>query len=91
MIQIFCGYPEFWSHKFPWKEIFMACGCRLCTKEVLLVRKCLLVLVAKLHIFAHLLYTQGVCNHLLLVPIVGGAYFQRHQLTAVLNTSFSVF
>ena len=35
--------------------------------------------------------TQGVYNRLLLVPIVGGACFQRHQLVAVFNASFSVF
>ena len=28
--------------------------------------------------------TQGVYNCLLLVPIVGGACFQRHQLAAIL-------
>ena len=36
-------------------------------------------------------FTQGVHNRLLLVPIVGGACFQRHQLAAVFNASFSVF
>ena len=35
--------------------------------------------------------TQGVYNRLLLVPIVGGACFQRHQLAAAFNASFSVF
>ena len=35
--------------------------------------------------------TQGVYNRLLLVPMVGGACFQRHQLAAVFNASFSVF
>ena len=35
--------------------------------------------------------TQGVYNCLLLVPIVGGARFQCHQLAAVFNASFSVF
>jgi hypothetical protein len=35
-------------------------------------------------------YAQGVYNRLLLVPIVGGACFQRHQLAAVFN-AFSVF
>ena len=34
---------------------------------------------------------QGVYNRLLLVPIVGGACFQRHQLAADFNASFSVF
>ena len=34
---------------------------------------------------------QGVYNQLLLVPIVGGVCFQRHQLVAVFNASFSVF
>ena len=34
---------------------------------------------------------QGVYNRLLLVPIVGGACFQRHQLAAVFNASFCVF
>ena len=34
---------------------------------------------------------QGVYNRLLLVPIVGGACFQRHQLAADFNVSFSVF
>ena len=34
---------------------------------------------------------QGVYNRLLLVPIVGGACFLRHQLAAVLNTSFGVY
>ena len=37
------------------------------------------------------IYTQGVYNCLLLVPIVGGACFQRHQLAAVFNASFGVF
>ena len=36
-------------------------------------------------------HTQGVYNRLLLVPIVGGACFQRHQLVAVFNALFSVF
>ena len=35
--------------------------------------------------------TQGVYNRLLLVPIVGGACFLRHQLAAVFNASFGVF
>ena len=35
--------------------------------------------------------TQGVYNRLLLVPIVGGACFLRHQLAAVFNVSFGVF
>ena len=34
--------------------------------------------------------TQRVYNRLLLVPIVGSACFQRHQLAAVFNASFSV-
>ena len=34
---------------------------------------------------------QGVYNRLLLVPIVGGACFLRHQLAAVFNASFGVF
>ena len=34
---------------------------------------------------------QGVYNRLLLVPIVGGACFQRHQLAAVFNAPFGVF
>ena len=34
---------------------------------------------------------QGVYNRLLLVLIVGGACFQRHQLVAVFNASFGVF
>ena len=34
---------------------------------------------------------QGVYNRLLLVLVVGGACFQRHQLAAVFNASFSVF
>ena len=33
----------------------------------------------------------GVYNRLLLVLIVGGTCFQRHQLVAVFNASFSVF
>ena len=36
-------------------------------------------------------FSQGVYNRLLLVSIVGGACFQRHQLAAVFNASFSVF
>ena len=39
----------------------------------------------------HHIYTQGVYNRLLLVPIVGGACFLRHQLAAVFNASFGVF
>jgi hypothetical protein len=35
--------------------------------------------------------TQGVYNRLLLVLIVGGACFLRHQLAAVFNASFAVF
>ena len=35
--------------------------------------------------------TQGVYNRLLLVPIVGGGCFQRHQLAAVSNAPFIVF
>ena len=35
--------------------------------------------------------SQGVYNCLLLVPIVGGSCFQRHQLAAVFNVSFSIF
>ena len=35
--------------------------------------------------------TQGVYNRLLLVPIVGGACFLRHQLAAVFTASFGVF
>ena len=35
--------------------------------------------------------TQGVSNRLLLVPIVGGACFQHHQLAAVFNVLFGVF
>ena len=35
--------------------------------------------------------TQGVYNRLLLVPIVGGACFLRHQLAAVFIASFGVF
>ena len=35
--------------------------------------------------------TQGVYNRLLLVPIVGGACFLRHQLAAVFNASFGVY
>ena len=36
-------------------------------------------------------YAQGVYNRLLLVPIVGGACFLRHQLSAVFNASFGVY
>ena len=36
-------------------------------------------------------YSQGVYNRLLLVPIVGGACFLRHQLAAVFNASFGVY
>ena len=43
------------------------------------------------HKWATKYIAQGVYNRLLLVPIVGGACFQRHQLAAVFNTSFSVF
>ena len=41
----------------------------------------------------YLLYglTQGVSNRLLLVPIVGGACFLRHQLVAVFNASIGVY
>ena len=35
--------------------------------------------------------SQGVHNHLLLVQIVGGACFRRHQLVAVLDASLSIF
>ena len=36
-------------------------------------------------------YTQGVYNRLLLVSIVGGACFPRHQLAAVFNASFGIY
>ena len=35
--------------------------------------------------------SQGVYNQLLLVPIVGGACFQRHQLAAVLMHHLASF
>ena len=35
--------------------------------------------------------SQGVSNRLLLVPIVGGACFLRHQLAGVINASLSFF
>ena len=35
--------------------------------------------------------TQGVYDGLLLVPIVGRAYFLSHQLMAVFNSSSSIF
>ena len=41
--------------------------------------------------FRHNIPAQGIYNRLLLVPIVGSACFQRHQLAAVFNASFSVF
>ena len=36
-------------------------------------------------------FTQGVYNRLLLVPIVGGTCFQRHQLAAVLMRHLASF
>ena len=42
-------------------------------------------------VYLNAMHAQGVYNRLLLVPIVGGACFLRHQLAAVFNASFGVF
>ena len=49
------------------------------------------ILVWRAENLSRVSYTQGVYNRLLLVPIVGGACFLRHQLAAVFNASFGVY